>query len=130
MINSSETEMLIDKQADYLISLADVLLLFAEEGRREEFVNKLDEYAQKLEELDYNVSKILPRLQEGKAPHVKSQLERLFALHKEVVRISENVKSSIGGSLEELRKRSDGLRKYVGAGDNREPITLTGVKEG
>jgi len=121
---------LVDKQADYLISLADVLLLFAEEGRREEFINKLDDYAQRLEELDFNISKILIRLQEGELSHVKSQLARLYSLHKEVLRIAEGLRSRIGESLEELRKKSDGLRKYVGAGDNKEPITLTGVKKG
>ena len=132
MIDSSDigNEALIDKQADYLISLADVLLLFAEEGRREEFVNRLDEYAHKLEELDVNVSKILLRLQEGELSNIKSQLERLYALHKEVMRIAENLKNSIGGNLEELRKRSEGLRKYTGASDNKEPISLTGVRQG
>ena len=67
MIDSSNVDIvtLIDKQADYLISLADVLLLFAEEGRREEFINKLDDYALRLEELDISVSRVMMRLQAG-----------------------------------------------------------------
>ena len=129
-LSSNDNAELVDKQADYLISLADVLLLFAEEGRREEFVLKLDDYAHRLEELDHSVSKILFRLQEGELSHIKRQLERLYALHKEVVRISENLKNKIGESLEELRKRSEGLRKYVTASDGKTPITLTGVRKG
>ena len=134
MIDSTEKEKdyatLVDKQADYLISLADVLLLFAEEGRREEFINKLEDYVQKLQELDQNVPKILFRLQEKELPHIKNQLERLYALHKEVVRISDNLKNTIGTDLEELHKKSNGLKKYLGVANNRESISLTGIRKG
>ena len=122
--------LLVDRQADFLISLADVLLLFAEEGRREEFIAKLEDYVQRLQELDQNVPKILFRLQEKELPYIKSQLERLYALHKEVVRISENLRNAIGVNLDELHQKSNGLKKYLGVANNKEPISLTGTRKG
>jgi hypothetical protein len=96
-----------------LIVLADILLVFAEEGMHGEFIDKLENYLGMFEELEIILNNVSLDIREGNAPKIKSSLDRLWVLHQHVSKVSDTLKDILGSNLDDLHERSNYLRKYI-----------------
>ncbi len=121
------------KFIENLASEAEGLLVFAEKNNIPEFLNKLDSYCAALDLVDVILRTLPPKsdrtISTDVVQNYQAVLEKFAPLHSRLMDLSNKIKATISQDLQNLHRKTAGVKKYLGADKGNEAISITGTRK-